>query len=269
MSCTFSTFIASGNTIIEFMNSQSKEAGALFAENSTVKVKNNTKVTFCNNVANYGGAVILMSSSMLTINNGAALSVVNNRAESSGGAFYALLSTIITGDEGEVTLDFINNSAKNDGGGIFLLSSNLLVKDNVSINCIGNSASRGGAISLVSSQIRFLSEYPSNMTFVKNIAKEFGGAIYINPDRLQHLQEYIKYVNCTYAPCLYSNPYGMSSSNTKHGLYFSQNLATFGGYDVYGASMQLCNGSLVKSNNNISRSSVSGSPTRVCKCSIT
>ena len=178
-----------------------------------------------------------------------------------------MLSAIITGDEGNVTPDFINNSAKNEGGGIFFLSSNLLVKANVSINCIGNSASRGGAIALVSSQMKFFSAYPSNMTFTKNVAREFGGAIYINPDRLQHLQEYINYVNCTYAPCPYSNPYGMSSSNTKHSLYYSQNFAKFGCHDVYGASLQLCNGSFVNTNNNVGLSSVSGSPTRVCKCS--
>ena len=264
LSCTFSTFIASRNTIIEFINSQSNEAGALFAENSTVKIENNTNVTFCNNVANFGGAIILMSSSKLTISSGAALSVINNRAESSGGAIYAMVSDIVTGDEGDVTLDFTNNSAKTEGGGVFFLSSNLLIKGNGSINFIGNLASRGGAIALVSSQIKFLSAYPSNMTFAKNNAREFGGAIYVNPDRLQHLQEYINYVNCTYAPCLYSNPYGMSSSNS---LYFSQNFAKFGGYDVYGASLQLCNGSFVNTKNNIGPSSVSGSPTRVCKCS--
>ena len=267
LSCTLSIFIASRNTIIEFMNSQSNEAGALFAEYSKVKVENNTNMTFFNNVANFGGAIILMSSSMLTISSGAVLSVINNTAKSSGGAVYAMMSGIITGDEGDITLDFINNSAKNEGGGIFFLSSNLLIKGSVSINCTGNSASRGGAIALVSSQIKFLSTYPSSMTFVKNVATEFGGAIYINPDRLQHLQEYINYVNCTYAPCLYSNLYGMSSSNTKHSLYFSQNKATFGGYDVYGASLQLCNGSFVNTNDNISLSSVSGYPTRVCKCS--
>ena len=98
----------------------------------------------------------------------------------------------------------------------------------------------------------------------KNVANEFGGAIYINPDRLQHLQEYISYVNCTYAPCLYSNPYGRK---TKHRLYFSENFAKFGGYDVYGASLQMCNGSFVNTKSTVGQSSVSGSPTRVCKCS--
>ena len=83
LSCTFSTFIASRNTIIEFVNSQSNEAGALFADNATIIVENNTSVTFHNNVANFGGAIILMSSSILTISSGAALSVINNRAKSS------------------------------------------------------------------------------------------------------------------------------------------------------------------------------------------
>ena len=259
LSCALSIFTARKNTIIEFVNSQSNEAGALFADISTVTFENNTNVTFSNNVANFGGALILMSSSILTISSGSALSVINNTAKSSGGAVYAMSSVVITGNEGGVTLNFTNNSAKNEGGSIFFLSSNLLIKDNVSINCIGNSASRGGAIALVSSQIEFLSAYLSNVTFMKNNASQFGGAVYINPDRLQHLQEYINYVKCTYAPCLYSNPYG---NNTKHSLHFSQNSAKFGGNDVYGASIELCNGSYTKS-----VPSVSGSPTRVCKCS--
>ena len=51
-------------------------------------------------------------------------------------------------------------------------------------------------------------------------------------------------------------------------MNFTNNLAQIAGDDIYGASMKWCNGSVVHMHpkNNSSLSSVSGNPSRVCRC---
>ena len=264
LSLTISSFSASGDVMITFVNSQSDEGGALSAShNSIVNIENNTRVTFTDNLANMAGAIILISLSSLNIRSGADIVFLNNTAKSAGGAIYVMQSFITIGNGTNV--QFITNNAESEGGGIFLLSSKLSLENETNITFLSNSAARGGAIAFSMSQMEFASSTPPYMIFDNNSALEFGGAIYSNPDRLQHLQEYINYANCTYAPCLYYNPHGKSSNSTEHSLYFRNNSAKFGGDDVNGASLKLCNGSFAQIKNT-GLSHVSGYPTRVCKC---
>ena len=266
VSLTNSTFSVSNNTMVAFIHSWSDEAaGALSAaQTSIINIENNANVTFTNNEANIAGAILLISSSQLNVVNGADVFFRNNQAISSGGAVYVIQSSITIRDSGSV--EITNNSAKSAGGGIFFLSSQLLLKDKLNMTFVSNSAARGGGMVLSSSKMKFLSTHSPSVIFENNSATEFGGAIYVDPDRLQHLQEYINYINCTYAPCLYYNPSGVSSNNTRQSLYFHNNSANKGGSDVSGASLTLCNGNLVEIENNTGPSHISGRPTRVCKC---
>ena len=105
----------------------------------------------------------------------------------------------------------------------------------------------------------------SNLTFESNSVKKKGGAIYVDPDKFQNTLQ-VQYDNYYHLldTCLYdTNP-----TNTQQCLYFTNNLAQVAGDDIYGASLEWCNGSVVHIHpkNNSSLSSVSGNPSRVCRC---
>ena len=110
----------------------------------------------------------------------------------------------------------------------------------------------------------FRSADSPNMSFVNNTAFKYGGAIYVNPDRLQAEYTYIQYIN--YVRCIYYYDSDIeSTANTKYNFYFNNNLAKIG-YDIYGASLKLCKGSIAHFESNPGLSAISGHPTRVCKC---
>ena len=237
-------------------------AGALVLfQHSTMNIENGSSLIFLNNSASSGGAIVTMLSSTF-IDSGTTVTFINNSAVTSGGAAYITLSDISVGSG--VKLIFINNSAEMAGGGILLLSSKLIVKDNVNMMFIGNSAYRGGAMALLSTQMTFKSADSPNMTFINNFAGKYGGAIYVNPDRLQAEYAYIQYTN--YVRCVYYfDSDTESTAGTNYNFYFTNNSAEIG-YDIYGASLKLCKGSVAHFESNPGLSAISGHPTRVCRC---
>ncbi len=249
------TFCNNGHYNIPF-------AGALVLfQHCTMNIESGSSIVFINNWASSGGAIVTMLSSIF-IGGGATITFINNSAVTSGGAVYITLSTIGIGSG--VKLIFVNNSAEMAGGGMLLLSSTVIVKDNVDMVFIGNSAYRGGAMALLSTQMTFNSADSPNMTFTNNHALKYGGAIYVNPDKLQAEYTYIQYTN--YVRCVYYYDSDIeSTANTKYDFYFNNNSAEIG-YDIYGASLNLCKGSVAHFESNRGLSAISGRPTRVCKC---
>ena len=250
---------------LTFFNNGHKDnpfAGALVLfQHCILHIENGSRVVFRNNSASSGGAVVTMLSSIF-MDSGATVTFMKNSAVTSGGAAYITLSDISIGRDANLT--FINNSAKKAGGGMLLLSSKLIVKDNVNMTFIGNSATRGGAIALLSTQMTFRSADSPNMTFIHNSAGMYGGAIYVNPDRLEPEYEYIIYSN--YVRCFYYIDSDTESTvGTRYSFYFSNNSAWIG-YDIYGASLELCKGSIKHFESDTGLSSISGHPTRVCRC---
>jgi predicted outer membrane repeat protein len=161
---------------------------------------------------------------------------------------------------------FINNTAINYGGAIFSYYSKFYL-ENATSKFINNSAANGGAIALLSSTLELVNG-SSNLTFENNSAKETGGAIYVDPDRFKFTSQ-IRYNNFYYlleTNCLYDT--GTDTTSMEQHLYFINNLAGIAGDDIYGASLEWCNGSVVyihpKNNSNLS--SISGNPLRVCRC---
>ena len=258
MSVTF------GASLTLFNNGHNNDpyAGALaLFQHCIMNIENGASVIFMNNSASSGGAILITLSSTF-IKSGTTVTFINNSAATSGGAAYITYSDVSIGHGANLT--FINNSAKRAGGGILLLSSKLIVKDNVNMTFIGNSASRGGAMALLSTQMTFKSADSPNMTFINNSAREFGGGIYVNPDRLQPEYEYFEYSN--YVRCFYYFDSDTESlAGTKYSFYFSNNSAEIGD-DIYGASLKLCSGSVVHFESSAGLSSISGHPTRVCRC---
>ena len=88
---------------------------------------------------------------------------------------------------------------------------------------------------------------------------------YADPDQVEFTSQ-VQYNTFYYLHeknCLYANP-----TSTKQYFNFVNNLAQVAGDDVYGASLEWCSRSVVniRPKNNSSLSSISGSPTRVCRC---
>ena len=282
-----STLNIKHNSSITFVNNLAiVEIGALGIETSQLTFQNSTDLKFLNNIANVTGAMAVTSSTM-NIRYKASFIFIDNIGYEIEGAFRAHFSTVNVGEDAKMTfinnsafatgafglmsstlnlrqdtnLTFINNYAFSEGGAIVIHSSRFVVVDatNVTLQFICNSAQRGGAIALLSSTIELVSGY-SNIMFINNSASGFGGAIYVDPDLLQQQYRYLLGTHC-----LYEKP--PFSSNTNHSFYFINNLAGVAGYDVYGASLTWCEGSKVhKIPNNSSLSSISGDPSRVCKC---
>ena len=277
-------------TLYFIINSASSFGGSTHIEFSTVTVENNAYISFTSSVADTAGGMALRSS-ILNISHNAHVSFNNNHAVVGGGALYALNSTINVKNHAQMTfannsafsagalvlisskvhlmshtiLTFINNTAINLGGAFFSYRSTLSI-ENATTRCINNSAAYGGAMALLSSTLKLFNG-SSNLTFENNLAKEKGGAIYVEPDQVEYTLQ-VQYDNYYYLldSCLYydTNP----TSSEQYYLYFINNLAQTAGDDVYGASLEWCNTSVIhihpKSNSSLS--SIAGTPTRVCRC---
>ena len=119
---------------------------------------------------------------------------------------------------------------------------------------VNNSGIRGGAMALYSSTMIFL-QNELNVSFIDNTAEETGGAIHIEPDMTR--------ISCP--ECFYK-----VQGHTHKAFYYSNNIAKFGGHDIYGTSLALCehleHNHTYKFAPNASMSSVSSDPRQVCLC---
>ena len=188
---------------------------------------------------------------------------INNSAFSAGAVVLALSELY---SRSHAILAFINNTASINLGGAFYSYRSKFSIENATTRFINNSAVNGGAMALLSSTLELLNE-SSNLTFENNSAREKGGAIYVDPDKFQYALQ-IQYDNLYHLldTCLYdTNPW---PTNTQQYLNFINNVAQIAGDNIYGASLERCNGSVVHMHpkNNSSLSSVSGNPSRVCRC---
>ena len=127
------------------------------------------------------------------------------------------------------------------------------------ISFINNSGIRGGAMALYTSTIYLRDGL--NASFINNSAQETGGAIHIEPDITRDF--------CF--TCFYET----QKHPTDITFHFSGNVAKLGGDNIYGTSLDLCErlhannkDNVIKSfSPNVSMSSVSSDPMKVCLCS--
>ena len=136
---------------------------------------------------------------------------------------------------------------------------------------VNNSGDRGGAISLHHSYL-FLSDF-SNISFVGNIARDVGGAIFVKQFPIQRLTSELP-------QCFYQ--FNAHTKNLTLSVYFRSNTAINGGDNLYGGAFHgLCSTYLGDDplqnrhflndifrffNKQSTLSSVSSNPTRVCLC---
>ena len=131
-----------------FLRNKGRYGAAIYSENSALNFQGHT--IFLENEAECGGALLLYKNVSMTVGQLAEIRFVRNHAQLLGGAVYARDSQIIM---------------KNGG--------NLSFVENVGYD--------GGALAMVDgSVINF--EVQSQMTFLKNHAQHYGGAIYYEDD---------------------------------------------------------------------------------------
>ena len=248
------------NAHITFTNNVADTTGGMVLRSSILNISHNAHILFNNNLAVVGGALYALNSTIY-VKNDAQMTFINNNAAFSAGAFVLILSEMHL--KSHTILTFINNTAINLGGAIYSYSSKLFI-ENATIKFISNSARNGGAMALLSSTFELVNG-STNLNFENNSAREKGGAIYIDPDQVEFTSQ-VRYNTFYYLHeknCLYTNP-----TSTKQYFNFVNNLAQVAGDDVYGVSLEWCSRSVVniRPKNNSSLSSISGSPTRVCRC---
>ena len=143
--------------------------GALYIEIAEIEING---CSFINNSASSGGAFYIKSGSQRIF---IILSTFTfNEVKSDGGAIYC-------NDNGAITIyesHLASNSAIN-GGFAYLSNCRLTVHSTFS----SNKASKGGAIYATNSDITFLNK----TTMVNNIAREYGGALYLVVSKLRAL----------------------------------------------------------------------------------
>ena len=149
---------------------------------------------------------------------------------------------------GEMHFFNSNNSA------LVAYSTTITLSGNISF--VNNSGIRGGAMALCTSTIYLTDSL--NVSFINNSAQETGGAIHIEPDMTRNL--------CF--TCFYE----VQDQGTASTLYFSGNVAKFGGGNIYGTSLYLCE-HLNRQDRDVSFLTtastflVSSDPIKVCLCS--
>ena len=166
-----------------------------------------------------------------------------------------------------VYLSGISKFIGNDHSAISAFFSGVTVSGIVEF--IDNTGHNGGALALYSSTL-YIND-TANVSFVNNTARNVGGAIFVNTETI------FRPVDSGFSnlPCFFQliQPSNLSTFEVS----FAKNYATFGGNDIYGASLKSdcqvskntsLNFDVLKhfQFNTNSLSSVSGSPSRVCVC---
>ena len=160
----------------------------------------------------------------------------------------------LTIDNSKVTLSGNTKFFNNHNTAVVSYTSRITLSGTVSF--VNNSGIRGGAMALYTSTVYLTRGL--NVSFINNSAKERGGAIHIEPD--------ITRSACS--ECFYR----VYTYHTGIEFHFSKNVGEFGGDNIYGTSLALCDYSkrLHKIryyfSPNVSASSVSSDPTQVCLC---
>ena len=243
--------------------------GSICVNFSTV---NFTDVNFTNNGADFGGGAVHATDSKLTFSG--SISFVGNIATGrGGGAVYAERSKIIL--QGSIL--FYNSDGI--GGAIFSEDSTVEVSGN--INFSANYATNGGAMYLKRSVLRL--QAPVNVLFDRNIAADFGGALYVEDSFRTHSYLCMNSLSKNQI-CFFEVGEAVSthSPTTDIHLEFKENYADKAGSVLFGGALKHCkvrvngvqtnftgyqfleNISTISTKNNIS--SISSAPLKVCFC---
>ena len=220
--------------------------GTVFASDSSLTMQG--IFHFNNNSNILGGAILLYYSYCLISGH---MNLEGNQAFL-GSAIFAKSSSLIIMSDEYISSDsfhnkcfsisypqsimFCNNLAEDLGGAINLDASTMILTG--SIIFVANKAKRGGGTSVYTSEQGDYEPYciefqePLDIIFYTNIAKETGGAIYVD-------DEYLDSPYCEY-PDYYYCFFNVNGLKLHINLNFTENKALTGGPGIYGGAIQFC-----------------------------
>ena len=180
--CTFqrSEIIFTEHSLVTFINNKADRGGAVIIFDNNVIIEKYSIVIFNNNVALYssGGAFVCSNNSNVTIKGNSNVTFNNNKASQSGGAIHSYNMCRITFKDNS-TSTFINNTARDNGGALLSSSlSEISFQDNSVVIFDGNTADNGGVFYFTNSTIIF--KESSVTSFNSNKARQRGGVGYFN-----------------------------------------------------------------------------------------
>ena len=194
--CTFqgTDVTYSGHSVVTYTNNTAGGGGAIVFSESNVITEKYSKVTFNNNIAHYsaGGAFTCYNNSNIKIKDNCNVTFNSNKASQGGGAIYSYNMCNITFNDNS-TSSFINNTASNNGGAIL---SSQLSELNFQGNSIAifndNTADNGGAFHFTNSNITI--KETSTVSFYNNKAVQNGGTGYLNSHCVYLLEQNVKLI---------------------------------------------------------------------------
>ena len=161
---------------VNFMNNQ----GSLYVFNTQVELKGT--IIFMNNFGNYGGAITAFLSEIF-FNTTSTVTIFNNTATNGGG-----ISLTQSNLHVYHSIELTDNHATDFGGGIYAYQSDIQFKPKQKqrSEITNNTASNGGAICAIASNILISN---TSMDVNSNIAKVYGGAIYLEQNSKIYVQK--------------------------------------------------------------------------------
>ena len=182
--CTFqrSEIIFTEHSLVTFINNKADRGAAMIVFKSNVIMNDYARVIFNNNFAVHssGGAFVCSNNSNVTIKGNSNVTFNNNKASQSGGAIHSYNMCRITFKDNSAST-FTSNTARDNGGAI--LSSHLSeisFEGSSTVTFYGNTADNGGVFYINNSS--FIFKESSLLLFNNNKAREYGGigSLYYN-----------------------------------------------------------------------------------------
>ena len=180
--CTFqrSDVIFTGHSLVTYTNNTAGGGGAIVFSESNVIIEEYSTVTFNNNIAqsSSGGAFTCYNNSNVTIKGNSNVTFNGNKASQDGGAIYSYNMCNITFKDNS-TSTFNNNTASNNGGAIFGIQlSEMTFHGNITVSFDSNIADNGGAFYFSNSTMGY--KESSTFMFYNNTARRNGGVGYFS-----------------------------------------------------------------------------------------
>ena len=250
--CTFqrSDVIFSGHSLVTFTNNTAGGGGAIVFSESNVFIEEYCTVTFNINVAqsSSGGAFTCYNNSNVTIEGNSNVTFNSNKASEDGGAIHSYDMCKIRFKENS-TSTFINNTARSNGGAILSRQlSEITVEGNSTITFDNNTADFGGAFYFINSNTTI--QETSMVSFYSNKGRQEGGAGYLSSHCIFIVEENAKLTfdknKAFHGGALYINMMTKLIFKGNSTTFFHNNLATEGG-----GAVQILNNSSITLNNHV------------------
>ena len=180
--CSFqkSVMTLSQHSLLTFINNKADRGGAVIIYESNVIMEEYSTVIFNNNFALYssGGAFICSNNSNVTIKGNSNVTFNNNKASQSGGAIHSYNMCRITFKDNS-TSTFIGNAATSNGSAIFSSeTSEISFEGSSTVIFYDNMADNGGVFYCNNST--FIFKESSVVSFYNNKARQSGGVGYFD-----------------------------------------------------------------------------------------